>query len=38
MSSTLTPIEFHGDTILAVEQPDGIFIIAKPIATRFGLT
>lgn len=37
MSPNLIPIEFHGDTIFAVEQPDGIYIVAKPIAERFGV-
>ncbi len=37
MNIQLTPVEFNGDTIFAVEQPDGIYIVAKPIAERFGL-
>lgn len=37
MTNNLIPIEFHGDTIFAIEQPDGIYIVAKPIAERFGL-
>lgn len=38
MSANLIPIEFHSDTIFAVEQPDGIYIVAKPIAERFGMS
>ncbi len=37
MSANLIPIEFNGDTIFAVEQRDAIYIVAKPIAERFGL-
>jgi len=35
--NNLIPIAFNGDTIFAVQRPEGVFIVAKPIAERFGL-
>lgn len=31
------PIDFHGDTLFAVEQPDGVFVAIKPISDAVGL-
>lgn len=36
MSSIVT-IDFHQDTIFAVERPDGVFVAAKPISDSLGL-
>lgn len=33
----LVTVPFHGDTLFAVHQPDGIFIAIRPIADRLGL-
>ncbi|MCJ2059810.1 phage antirepressor N-terminal domain-containing protein [Methylobacterium sp. J-048] len=33
----LTTVEFRGDTLFAVEEPDGVFVAVKPICQRFGL-
>lgn len=37
MSDQLVPVEFRGDLIFAVKREDGIYVVAKPIAERFGL-
>lgn len=31
------PVPFHGDTITAVETPDGVMVAVKPICERLGL-
>jgi hypothetical protein len=33
----LVPVQFYGDTLLAVETPEGYFVSAKPICERLGL-
>lgn len=33
----LTTIDFHDDTLFAVEAPEGVFVALKPIADRLGL-
>jgi len=34
---SLTTIDFHGDSLYAVEREDGIFVPPKPISDRLGL-
>lgn len=33
----LVTVEFRGDRIFAIEAPEGILVVAKPIAEKFGL-
>lgn len=35
--SKLTTIDFHDDTLFAVEAPGGVFVAIKPISDRLGL-
>lgn len=37
MHDQITIIDFHGDTIFAIESPDGVFIAVKPICQRLGV-
>lgn len=37
MSPHLTTVDFHEDTLFAVDRPDGVFVAVKPICTALGL-
>ena len=37
MSANMVMVDFHGDTIFAMETPEGVFVAVRPIVERFGL-
>ncbi|MGF3027524.1 phage antirepressor N-terminal domain-containing protein [Methylobacterium aquaticum] len=37
MSPHLTTVDFHEDTLFAVDRPDGVFVAIKPIADTLGI-